>query len=138
MGHLLVGKRRILAYSLVHIELQDRQLKFSASVWKRILTHSAHSDNFCFYFLYPLSDWFELLWASTKFFFKQMRKISAVYLEKQKSFIPKKIFSKPRVNRFQYQNNQLCLLTQFSVKVLVQMGAEKNLFCAEEKFFKAW
>ena len=47
-----------------------------------------------------------------------MLKISAVYLEKQKSFIPKKIFSKPIVNRFQYQNNQLCLLTQFSVKVL--------------------
>ena len=47
-----------------------------------------------------------------------MLKISAVYLEKQICFIPKKIFSKPRVNRFQYQNNQLCLLSQFSVKVL--------------------
>ena len=47
-----------------------------------------------------------------------MLKISAVYLEKQKRFIPKNIFSKPRVNKFQYQNNQFFLPTQFSVKVL--------------------
>ena len=33
----------------------------------------------------------------------------------------KKIFSGPRMNRFQYQNNQLCLLTQFEVKVLVNV-----------------
>ena len=30
-----------------------------------------------------------------KFFFKQMLKVSAFYLEKQKRFIPKKIFFKP-------------------------------------------
>ena len=42
-----------------------------------------------------------------------MLKISAFYLEKQKSLMPKKIWAKPRVNCFQYQNNQLCLLTQF-------------------------
>ena len=33
-----------------------------------------------------------------------MLKISAFYLEKQKSFIPKKICAKPRVNWLQYQN----------------------------------
>ena len=51
-------------------------------------------------------------------FFKKMLKISTFYLEKQKSFIPKKIWAKPRVNWLQYQNNQLCLLTQFSATVL--------------------
>ena len=39
--------------------------------------------------------------------------------KKRKSFIPKKIWPKPRVNWIQYQNNQLCLLTQFSPTVLV-------------------
>ena len=35
------------------------------------------------------------MWGFTRFNFKQMLKISAFYLEKQKSFIPKKIFFKP-------------------------------------------
>ena len=56
----------------------------------KISTHSAHSENFYFHFFYPLSDWVEILWGFMKFFFKQMLKISAFYLEKQKSFIPKK------------------------------------------------
>ena len=43
--------------------------------------------------------------------FHKDAKISAFYLEKQKRFIPKKIWSKPRVNWLQYQNNQLCLHT---------------------------
>ena len=43
-------------------------------------------------------------------------KVSAFYLGKQKSFIPKKIFS----SRCQYQNKKLCLLAQFSGKILVQ------------------
>ena len=43
-----------------------------------------------------------------------MLKVSASYLEKQKSFIPKKIF----LGRCQYQNKKLCLLTQILVKVL--------------------
>ena len=40
-----------------------------------------------------LSEWAELveiLWGFMKLFFKQMLKISASYLEKQKSLIPKK------------------------------------------------
>ena len=41
-------------------------------------------------FSYPLSDWVEILWGFTIFLFKQMLKISALRLEKQKSFIPKK------------------------------------------------
>ena len=58
----------------------------------KISTHSAHSNNFYFHFFYPLSDWVEILWGFTKLFFKQMLKISAFYLEKQKSFIPPKKF----------------------------------------------
>ena len=34
------------------------------------------------------ADWVEILWGFTKFNFKQMLKVSAFYLEKQKSFIP--------------------------------------------------
>ena len=40
-----------------------------------------------------MSEWaegVEILWGFTKSFFKQMIKVSAFYLEKQKSFIPKK------------------------------------------------
>ena len=48
---------------------------------------STHSDNCYFHFFYRLSDWVEILWGFTKFFFKQMLKISAVYLVKQKSFV---------------------------------------------------
>ena len=36
-----------------------------------------------------------MLWGFTKFNFKQMLKVSAFYLEKQKSFNPQKIFFKP-------------------------------------------
>ena len=53
-----------------------------------IWTHSAHSDNFHFHFFKQLSDWVEILWGFTKFFFKQMLKVSAFYLKKQKCFIP--------------------------------------------------
>jgi hypothetical protein len=37
-----------------------------------------------------------------KFFFKQMLKVSALYLEKQKSFIPKK----KKISLCQYQNKK--------------------------------
>ena len=40
-----------------------------------------------FSFFYRMSDWVKILWGFTKFFFKQMLKISAFYLVKQKSFI---------------------------------------------------
>ena len=42
------------------------------------------------YFFYQLSNWVEILWGFTKFFFKLSLRFSAFYLEKQKSFIPKK------------------------------------------------
>ena len=61
----------------------------------KISTHSAHSDNYYFHFFYQLSNWVEIFWSFTKFFFEQMLKVSAFYLEKQKSFIPKKIFFWP-------------------------------------------
>ena len=41
-------------------------------------------------FFYWLSDWVEILRGFTKFNFKLNLKVSAFYLEKQKSFIPKK------------------------------------------------
>ena len=39
---------------------------------------------------FELAEWVEILRGFTKFIFKQMLKVSAFYLEKQKSFIPKK------------------------------------------------
>ena len=50
-----------------------------------------------------------------KFFFKHMLKVSAFYLEKQKSFIPKENIFLAVVN---IKTKKLCLLTQFSGKVL--------------------
>jgi hypothetical protein len=44
-----------------------------------------------------------------------MLKVSAFYIEKQKSFIPKKKYF---LGRSEYQNKKLCLLTKFSVTVL--------------------
>ena len=46
-----------------------------------------------------------------------MLKVLAFYLEKQKSFIPKKNIFLAVVN---IKTKKLCLLTQFSGKVLVQ------------------
>ena len=36
------------------------------------------------------AEWVEILWGFLKFLFKPMLKVSVFYLEKQKSFIPKK------------------------------------------------
>ena len=44
---------------------------------------STHSDNCYFHIFYQLSDWVEILWGFTKFFFKKFLKVSAFYLEKQ-------------------------------------------------------
>ena len=43
-----------------------------------------------YHFFYGMSDWVEILWGVSKFFSKQMLKISAFYLEKQKSGIIQK------------------------------------------------
>ena len=80
------GLKYIFFRNKTFFVFQDRKLKLSVSVWKRISTHSAHSDN-CY-----LSGWVEILWGFTKLFFKQMLKVSAFYLKKQKSVIPKKIY----------------------------------------------
>ena len=56
---------------------------------QKILTHSAHSDNCYFHFFLSIA-WVEILWGFKKFFFKKMLTVSVFYLEKQKSFIPKK------------------------------------------------
>ena len=62
-------------------------------------------------FFYRLSDWVEILQGFTKFNFKLNLKVSAFYLEKQKSFIPKKKIFLAIVN---IKTKNLCLLTQFS------------------------
>ena len=70
-----------------------------------------------FIFFYRLSDWVEILWGFTKFFFKLILKVSAFYLEKQKSFIPKKNIFKPLSISKQ---KKLCLPTQFSRRFRVK------------------
>jgi hypothetical protein len=67
-----------------------------------------------------------------KFFFKQMLKVSAFYLEKQKSFIPKKVIFQAVVN---IKIKKLCLLTQFSVKVLM-FGTKLRRSPAQEAAIK--
>ena len=44
----------------------------------------------------------KILWGFKKFHFKQMLKVSAFYLEKQESFVPKKSF----LSRCQNQNKK--------------------------------
>ena len=73
----------------------------------KISTHSAYSDNCYFHFFYRLSDWVQILWGFMKFFFKQTLKISAFYLEKQKSFIPNKIWSKPYGQNSSFLDQQM-------------------------------
>ena len=57
------------------------------------------------------AKWVESLWGFTNFNFKLNLKVSAFYLEKQKSFISKKKFFWAVVN---IKTKKLCLLTQFS------------------------
>ena len=68
-----------------------------------------------------------------KFFFKQILKVSAFYLEKQKSFIPKKEFFHAVVN---IKIKKLCFPNQFSVKILVNIMM--NVFlCSVSRAFGA-
>ena len=53
-----------------------------------------------------------------KFFFKKMLKISVVYLEKQKCFIPKRYELSQEWTGFNIKTT-ICLLTKFSAMVLV-------------------
>ena len=74
---------------------QDRNfsicLKLNSAKPQKISTHSALWDNFYFHFFYQLSDWLEILWGFTKFYFKPILKVSAFLSWKtKKSFIPKK------------------------------------------------
>ena len=48
------------------------------------------------------AEWVKILRGFTKLYFKQMLKVSAFYLEKQKGFIPKK----NSLSRCQYQNKK--------------------------------
>ena len=70
------------------------------------------------------SEWVEILWGFTKFYFKQFLKVSAFYLEKQKSFISKKNSFWAVVN---IKTKTLCLPTQSLVNVLVCLISFLNL-----------
>ena len=104
-------------YGLDHIFFRYKtfsffRIKFSASVWKRILW----SQNFnlfssfrqlLFLFISIGCPWnVKMFWDFTKFFFKQMLTISAFYLEKN--------WAKPRFNWLQYQNNSFVYWPIFS------------------------
>ena len=91
----------------------------------KISTHSAHSEhseNCYFYFFYRLSDLVEILRGFTKFCFKQMLKVSAFYLEKQKSFIPKTIWSKPYGQNSSFLDQQMApWWRNFGMKILLSI-----------------
>ena len=70
-------------------------------------------------FFILLSDWVEILHGFRKFNFKLNLKVSAFYLEKQKSFIPKKNFFKPLSIS---KTKKLCLLSQFSRRFCLWYG----------------
>ena len=54
-----------------------------------------------------------------KFFFKLILKVSAFYLQKQKSFIPKKKYF---LRRFQYQNKKALFTGAIFPEVLIQIN----------------
>ena len=72
-----------------------------------------------------LSEWAEISQGFTKIFFKNILKVSAFYLEKQKSFIPKiRFFNSLSISK----QKKPCLPTQFSVKVLVRMMRDRSAY----------
>ena len=78
---------------------QDRKLKLSASVWKKnceTLQNFNSIGQRIAKMKINVAEWVELLWDFTKYFFKQMLKISTFYLENQKSFFPKKLYDLSR------------------------------------------
>ena len=79
---------------------------------RKISTHlETYSDN-CYFHLF-LSV--EILQGFTKINFKLNLKVSAFYLEKQKSFIPKKKFF---LSRCQFQNKKALFAVSIIPKVL--------------------
>ena len=72
-------------YGLRNIFFGIKLVSFSSCLFS---THSAHATNCYFYFFYRLSDWVEILLCFTKFFFRQLLKVSAFYLEKKKVSSP--------------------------------------------------
>ena len=86
--------------TIVYILLKD---------WKCINFESSQNFNsfgsfrqLLFSFILSVAYWVKILWGFSKFFFKQMLKVSAFYLQEQKSFIHKNHFW----DRCQYQNKK--------------------------------
>jgi hypothetical protein len=89
------------------IEFRESSQKFnSLSFFRQFLF---------FIFFYQLSDWVEILRGFTKFNFKLNLKVSAFYLGKQKSFIPKKKI----LSRCQFQNKKALFTVSIFPKVLI-------------------
>ena len=91
MGHLLDEKELCFR--------QDRRLTFSASVWYRTSWNLTTFQLIRTIFIprrknvfLIFSEWAKILRGFTKSWIKQMLKITNFYLDKQKSFIPKKIW----------------------------------------------
>jgi hypothetical protein len=74
----------------------------------------------------------KILWGFTKFFCKQILKVSAFYLEKQK----KVLFLKKNWAVVNIKTKKLCLPTQFSVKVLT-MSCRLHV-CVSKDFWNMW
>ena len=87
---------------------QQLWYKISRNLRKHQLIQLYTDIVFILMFSFGFSVWAEILWGFMKSFITQMLKMWVFYLDKQKSFIPEKY-----MNRFQNQNNQLCLSTQF-------------------------
>ena len=72
---------------------QDRKLKLSASVWKKIRETSQNFNSISSFRQLLFSFFLSVVWLSWNFvrfhnfFFKQMLKVSAFYLEKQKKVL---------------------------------------------------
>ena len=80
----------------------------------KISTHLAYSDN-CYFHLFLSVVW--LSWNFAEFNFKMNLKVSAFYLEKQKSFITKR----KKIGCCQYQNKKTLFTDSIFQKVLVKM-----------------
>ena len=73
------------------IESWNFQQLFEKKIMKPYKIFNSFSSFRQFLFsIFLLIVWLSWHWGFTKFIFKQMLKMSAFYLEKQKSFIPKK------------------------------------------------
>ena len=117
---------------------QDGKLKPYVSLWSKISWNLTKfqliqliQSIVIYIFFYQLSDWVVILWAFMKSLFKEMLKVSAFYLEKQKSFVPKKKISNPlsisKQNSFVYCHGSIFREGfVWSYSIVFQLGHKKQ------------